>query len=427
MVEEILPEVIIKDLGHDGRGVGKLSGYTIFIPGTLPGERVRARLVKKKKRFGEALLEEVLEASPHRRKPPCPVYSECGGCQLQHMDYSFQVEFKQDRLIQALYRIGEAQKLPSPRINPAGNEWKYRNKATYHLQGNHVGFFSRQSRRVIPHEECALLPVAANRIKKSLAGLLKQKILSSGKNFTVRTSFSHQQSLLILDESIKPRVSWEKVATILRKENPELVGIYQQGKGKKPGREIWGKSRIKEKMGDYTFELGPATFFQVNSEQREVLLKRAKQIVLELGCRNIGDLYAGAGVFGINLAKYVDRVMAVEISREAVAEGKRRAQLAGLDNIEFHRGEVEKVFTKLPRELDCVLLDPPREGCHPNLWQLIEEKKVKNIVYISCNPATLARDIAELQPLGYRIETLDLVDMFPQTYHVESVALLEGK
>lgn len=424
MVEEIIPELKINDLGHDGRGVGKLNGYTVFIPGTLPGERVRARLVKKKKRFGEALLEEVLDASPHRRKPPCPVYSECGGCQLQHMDYPFQVEFKQDRLVQALYRIGEAKDFPAPRIHAAGKEWNYRNKATYHLQGSQVGFFSRQSRRVIPHEECALLPQEVNQIKKSLAELLKQKIITSGKNFTVRTSFSHQQSLLILDQSVKPGSSWEKVTTILRQENPELLGIYQQGKGKREGRGIWGKSRIKEKMGDYTFELGPATFFQVNSEQREVLLKRAKQIVLDLGCRTVGDLYAGAGVFGINLAKHVDRVLAIEISREAVAEGKRQVKHAGLENIEFHRGEVERAFAKLPRELDCVLVDPPREGCHPNLWQLIEEKKVKNIVYISCNPATLARDIAELQPLGYRIETLDLIDMFPQTYHVECLVRL---
>lgn len=424
MVEEIIPEITIKDLGHDGRGVGKLNGYTVFIAGTLPGERVRARFAKKKKKFGEAILEEVLDASPQRRIPPCPVYPACGGCQIQHMKYSFQVEFKRDRLVQAIYRIGEAEDFPQPGVYAAEKEMNYRNKATYHLQGNNAGFFSRQSRRVISHKQCALLTPQANLIKKGVEELFKGRKLRGGKNFTVRTSFSHNQSLLILDSPVEAQEGWEQIITHLNQENPELIGIFLQRKGKKPGRLIWGKSKVEEKMGGYTFQLGPETFFQVNPEQREVLLNKTREIVQRMGFKKIADLYAGAGVFGINLAEFAEKVMAVEISPEAVEEGKRVVKENGMDNIQFFQGEVEKVFAKLPRDIDCVLLDPPREGCHPHVWQIIEEKNVNNIIYISCNPATLARDIAQLQPRGYRVERMDLVDMFPQTYHVETVVLM---
>jgi len=424
MVDELLPEVRIIDLGHDGRGVGKVNGFTIFIPGVLPGEMVRARLIKKKKHFGEALPEEILDQSPHRREPPCPVYPECGGCQLQHMEYPFQVEFKKDRLNQALYRIGEVKSFPSPKVFAANKEWGYRNKATYHLQGNRVGFFGQKSRRVIPHEKCALLPTEANQIKRGIEELFQSKRFSAGKDLTVRTSFSHKQSLLILGSTIKTQGSWESIINPLKEKTPDLIGIYQQGKGKKGGHLIWGKGKVEEKMGNYTFQLGPETFFQVNPEQREVLLKKIREIVQDRGFKKIADLYSGAGAFGINLTDIVEKVMAIEISREAVEEGIRLAEEKNLENVEFHQGEVEKEFSKLPRDLDCVLLDPPREGCHPSVLQLIEEKNVKSLIYISCNPSTLARDIAVLRPNGYGVETIDLIDMFPQTYHVECLVLM---
>ncbi len=423
MSENILPRVEIQDLSHDGRGVGKVNGYTLFIPGALPGERVRARIIRRKKNYGEALIEEILDCSPHRRNAPCPVYSDCGGCQLQHLDYPFQVEFKRQRLIQALQRIAAADSIPPPGLFPAQKEWRYRNKATYHLQGNRAGFFSRESRRVVSHQDCLLLPQIVSSIKNTMAELLQKRYLEKGKNFTLRTSFSHEQQLLILDKKIKFCGDTEQVINLLREVSPGLKGIYKE-EGKKKGRVIWGSSRIQEKMGNISFSVGPETFFQINPEQREVLLQRVREIVGGLKCNSMADLYAGAGVFALDLAPALERVMAVELSPEAVADGKKQAGVLGIKNVEFFQGEVEKVFSTLPRSIDCVILDPPREGCHPQVLQLMGEKEIPHIIYISCNPATLARDIGELQLLGYGIETLDLVDMFPQTFHVEAVAVL---
>ncbi len=423
MSENILPRVEIKDMSHDGRGVGKVNGYTLFIPGALPGEWVRARMIRRKKRYGEALIEDILDCSPHRREAPCPVYPDCGGCQLQHVDYSYQVGFKRERLMQALKRIATADSIPSPGLFPAQREWRYRNKATYHLQGNRAGFFSRESRRVLPHQDCLLLPPTVGSIRNTMAELLQKRYLEAGKNFTLRISFSHEQELLILDKKIKFCSDKEQVINLLREASPGLKGIYKE-EGKKKGRVIWGSSCIQEKVGNISFSLSPGTFFQINPEQREILLQRVREIVGGLECNILADLYAGAGVFALDLAPAIERVMAVELSPEAVADGKKQAGVLGIDNVEFFQGEVEKVFSNLPRSIDCVILDPPREGCHPQVLQLMGEKEIPHIIYISCNPATLARDIGELQLLGYGIKTLDLVDMFPQTFHVESVLLM---
>ena len=424
MVEKILPEVRIEDLGHDGRGVGKVDGFTVFIPGALPGELIRARMYKKKKRYGEAILEEIIDSSPQRQDPPCPVYPECGGCQLQHMIYSYQMEFKKERVFQVLQRIGETEKIPPPGLFPSPREWKYRNKGTYHLQENRAGFYSRQSREVIGHRECLLQPDGANRLKRMVEDMWREGVLRGGKNFTIRTSFSKNSFLLLFDSRMRSQEDWRDIGEKLQKNLPGLTGIYWGDMRDRRGKTVWGRGYIQEEMGGLSYFLRPHSFFQINPEQREVLLQRAEEHLRLSGQEVVLDLYCGAGVFSLPLSAQAAEILGVELDPEAIKEGRRQAREMGKRNLRFYEGAVEDILSQLPEGLDRILLDPPREGCKPEALAAMGEKGAERIVYISCNPATLARDIKYLQPLGYRLVDVDIVDMFPQTYHIECIAVL---
>lgn len=399
----------IQDLSHDGRGIARLHGYTLFVPGALPGEEVQAVITRRKSRYGEARLLTIEKEAEERQHPPCPVFTYCGGCQLQHLAIPAQLEFKKKKLLQALERIGQISPVPPAQVH--GTEpWYYRNKGTYHChKGGKLGFFAPQSHNVIPHQECHIQRREMTRYKGELE---ERNLLDPGEGCTIRLS-STGEGMLILEKKKDPK----KLAEL------SFKGIY----GKKKGRiqHLSGEKRIQENLGSFIFQIPPTVFFQVHSTGRE-LLKERSQALLQVDKEDILlDLYCGVGALSLPYGEKVKRILGLDGDREAIQAARKTAQRWGYHHASFYHGRAEeKISLLLKAGPTRALLDPPREGCHPALLQELLVSSLQQILYISCDPATLARDLRILQE-GFHLKRVEMVDMFPQTYHLECIVVLE--
>lgn len=443
-------------IGHDGEGVGRVDGFTLFIHGALPGEKVRVKVLKVKKQYGYAKLLEILEASPDRIDAPCPIYKQCGGCQLQHMNYEAQMRWKRQLVIDNLTRIG---KLQVAGDGEAGltvhatlgmtGPWRYRNKAQVpiglgNMEGGLVGgFYAQGTHRIIDMEACLIqhenndaVVAAVKRIARQLG--IRPYDEESGKGLLrhviARYGFNTGEIMVVLVTNGRDMNRADELVGMIREEIPEVRSICQNVNTDRTNvifgdetRVLWGSDVIYDTIGDIRFAISARSFYQVNPVQTEVLYGKALEYAQLSGEEVVIDAYCGIGTISLFLAQRAGKVYGVEIVPEAIEDARRNALLNGVRNAEFAVGAAEVVIPAWKQQgvtPDVIVVDPPRKGCDAALLETIVAMRPERVVYVSCNPSTLARDLRVLEDGGYRTVEVQPVDMFPHTVHIESVCLL---
>ncbi|MBO8126907.1 MAG: 23S rRNA (uracil(1939)-C(5))-methyltransferase RlmD [Firmicutes bacterium] len=445
-------EVEITDFTHSGEGVGRVYGMALFVPGALPGDRVEAVVTQVKKNFAKGELVEVLRPSPGRVESDCLVSGECGGCQLRSFNYQFQLEWKQKQVREALRRIGgfeEVEVLPTLGMAEPNN---YRNKTQFRVgrsEGRVVfGFYQQKTNRLVPVSDqgCLLQQEPLNNVVNGVAKLVQELDVPLYdpksrrgvlKGILVKSSRLNQEAMVVIVTKTKNLPKGDQLARLINERYPEVVSIYQNTNPREHGpflgkdsQLLWGKETIIDAIGDLKFQISPHSFFQVNSEQTEVLYRKAREYAGLTGTERVFDLYCGIGTISLFLAPDCREVIGIEEVEQAVADAEANAGLNQVKNVSFRAGRVEEVLPELLQsgiKPDVVVLDPPRAGAAPEVLEAIVQTGVERVVYVSCNPATLARDLRLLAEHGYEPGEVQPVDMFPHTSHVECVVSLQKK
>ncbi len=443
-------EVNILSLGYEGEGVAKVDGFPIFIAGALKGEKVRIKIVKKNKNFAYGKLLEILEVSPERKEPTCGIYKKCGGCQLQHMSYEAQLIFKQQRVKDCLERIGKLKDVTVHNTLGMEEPYRYRNKVQLPVGGEkgnvHIGFYAQRSHDIIDMDQCfiqdeigdevvKLTKEWMNRYKiepydeKGNKGIVRHVMVRKGFKtgevmvIIVTTSEELPNKLEFID-SIKNGV--KGIRSIVQNINPQKTNVILGEKN----IVLWGQDHISDYIDAFKFNISPLSFFQVNPIQTEVLYNKALEYADLKGDEVVFDAYCGTGTISLFLSQKAKKVYGVEIVPEAIENAKANAKENNITNAEFIVGESEKVIPELIEKgikADVVVVDPPRKGCAKELLEAIANMQPQKIVYVSCDPGTLARDLNILNQLGYATLKVQPVDMFPQTGHVECVVGIRRK
>ena len=441
-----LVEVRITDLNDTGEGVGRLGGRVVFVPDTVTGDRILVRLVHVKANYANGKLHKILEPSPHRIRPNCIVADKCGGCQWQHIDYEYQQSAKHNLVVQALERIGGFTRPPVAPILTSDSFLAYRNKVTYPLKRSatgqvQAGYYQKGSHQLINLNQC---PVQDSRLNPLLAEV-KQDIERMG--WSVYDERRHQGRIRHLSLRIGRRTG-EMLLTLIATDwklgdidvqaqqwltrYPKLVGIAVNRNPNRTNaifgeetRCIAGQPYLKEEFAGLEFQLSPETFFQVNTETAEALLNAIAQQLALKGDEVLVDAYCGIGTFTLPLAQRVRQAIGLEVQPASVEQAQSNAQLNGISNVTFKTGAVETLLPQLGITPDIVLLDPPRKGCDRQVIETLLQILPRRIVYISCKPATLARDLKLMSQTGsYQLDYIQPADFFPQTPHVECAAFL---
>ncbi len=440
----------ISDLAYGGDGVGKSSdGRAIFIPLTAPGDLVKAKITKIKKSYAFGELIEILKKGEARIDAPCPVYYDCGGCQLQHISYSKELELKKENIEELISRIGEIKDFKVNEAIFGVDDFRYRNKAQFPLEVDKenkitAGFYKRGSHEVVPYHDCLIQHPLINRIlKTTLKELNKFKISvydeksHSGllRHLVIRVGVCTNQALLVFVTNGSYFAEKEIIAENLLKKIPELKGVVQNINQKRTnvifGEEnkvIRGRSYIREYINKIAYNISVRSFFQVNTLVAGKLYEQIKTYLGQSGKDTIIDAFSGTGSIALYLADKAKKIYAVESLSSAVKDGRENAVLNGIKNIEFIEGLVEEELDSIVKKdiIDTIIFDPPRKGLDKKTIKLLKKVKIKKIIYISCNPATQARDLKSLKS-HYNLIEVQPVDLFPQTYHIESAALLKLK
>ncbi|WP_107668822.1 23S rRNA (uracil(1939)-C(5))-methyltransferase RlmD [Cyanothece sp. BG0011] len=441
-----LVELEIIDLSHTGDGVGKLDGKAVFVSDTVTGDRILARLTHVKKQYAYGKLQEIISPSPHRIRPSCIVADKCGGCQWQHISPEYQLKAKENQVIQALKRIGGFETLPILPILSSPEILGYRNKATYPLKRSttgtvQAGYYQRHSHQIINLNQC---PIQDPRLNRILAEV-KQDIQAQGwsiynettgtgklRHLGLRIGKKTGEILLTLVSTSKNLTNFQQQAKTWMQRYSQLVGVsinYNPHRGNKIlGEETFnyvGRPYLIETFDNLQFQLSADTFFQVNTEAAEILLKVLLENFSFTGEETLIDAYCGVGTFTLPLAQKVAQVIGIESHKNAIEQAQNNAQINGINNAKFHQGTVEEILPSLNISPDIVVLDPPRKGCDRQVIDTLKEIGSSVIIYISCQPSTLARDLEKLCQQGpYTLQWIQPVDFFPQTPHVETITLI---
>ncbi|WP_312642613.1 23S rRNA (uracil(1939)-C(5))-methyltransferase RlmD [Hydrogenoanaerobacterium sp.] len=449
LLKNEIVNIEITDITDEGNGVGKVDGFTVFVPGTAVGDKLRARLVKLQKNFGYGIVEELLSPSPDRIDPDCSVYRQCGGCSLRHISYEAELAIKENWVVQHLRRIGgiTAPVLPiigSPRQNG------YRNKTQCPIrddgQGVRLGMFGKRSHRVIQCTDCKLQPAHFEQILQTVQDFCKEQHISiyNEQNHTgllrhvyIREAQATGETMVCLvvngnelphsDILIKRLTACcPSVKSIVLNSNTAKTNIILG----KTCKTLWGKDHITDILCGVKIDISPLSFYQVNREGAEQLYSIAAEFAGLTGNELLLDLYCGAGTIGLSMAHKVRELIGVEIIPAAIENAKQNAKNNGITNAHFICDDAKGAAAMLKQQgltPDVIVLDPPRKGCEPEVLQLVADMCPQRIVMVSCNSATLARDLAVLQTLGYQTVNAQPVDMFPRTSHVETCVLLSHK
>ena len=455
--EETVIDII--GMNHDGEGVGRANGYTLFVQGALPGETVRVRVMKTKKQYGYAKLLEIVKASPDRVSAPCPIYDQCGGCQIQHMSYAGQLAWKRQLVVDNLQRIGKLNVLVEDaegaeqqgiRVLPTmgmDEPWRYRNKAQVPIgvtEGGLVGgFYAKGSHRIIDMESCLIQHEHNDEVVAKVKEIGSHFGISAYNEETgrgllrhvvVKKAFRTGEMMLVLITNGRDIPYKDEWIGSIREAIPHVASICQNVNKKQTNvifgdetRVLWGRDVIYDYIGDVQFAISARSFYQVNPVQTEVLYGKTVEYAGLSGKETVIDAYCGIGTISLFLAQHADQVYGVEIVPEAIEDARSNAMLNEMKNVKFEVGASEDVIPRWKEqgiEADVIVVDPPRKGCDPRLLDTILEMKPERVVYVSCNPSTLARDLRVLEDGGYRTVEVTPVDMFPHTVHVESVAML---
>ena len=441
--DELIVDII--DYGANGEGIAKINGYTIFVLGALKGEKCKIHILKVLKTHAFAKVIQIIEKSSKRVEPDCSTFNKCGGCDLRHIAYSETLKIKQEKvqnivnkMLKNKVKVNETVGMENPTF--------YRNKAIYPVtQDKKVGIFAKRSHNIIPINECKIQTKISQEISKYILDNWKDSIYDeeTGKgllrNIMVREGFKTDEIMLVLVQNGEKNVfetnsklkienvikEFPKIKTIVINVNTEKTNVVLSRKN----IIIYGDGTITDRLGDYEFKISPNSFYQVNPVQTEKLynlaIEGAKLKKDDILC----DLYCGIGTIGIFASKYVKKVYGVEIVEEAIKDAKQNGEINNVDNIEFIQGDVEVAFNKM---LDngvkpsVVIVDPPRKGLDSKTVQNLCNLKLDRLVYVSCNPATLMRDLQVLEDV-YKIDSITPVDNFCYSSHIECVAVLEIK
>ncbi|AEY67738.1 23S rRNA (uracil(1939)-C(5))-methyltransferase RlmD [Clostridium sp. BNL1100] len=440
-------KIDITGLTHEGQGVGKIEGFVVFVDGVLPGENVDVKIVKQTKSYAVGRLVKINNSSEDRVKPFCPVYDKCGGCAVQHMSYQAQLDFKKDTVLQNIRRIGGLQDVTVNNTIGMENPYKYRNKVQYPVGSNNgeirIGFYETRSHNIIDGNLCDIQPDESNEIRDVVRNFCKDAGIAiydekTGKGLLrhvmVRKGFKTGEIMVVLVVNGDILVKSDELVKKLLKGFPDIKSIILNVNTRNTniilGDKnicIYGQKYITDFIGSFRFEISPLSFFQVNPIQTEVLYEKALEYAGLSGNETVFDLYCGIGTISLFLSQKAKRVVGVEVVADAISDAKRNAEINDVSNVEFLVGEAEKVIPELYAQgvkADVVVVDPPRKGCDEVLLNTLVEMQPQRIVYVSCNPSTLARDLKYLTEHGFEVKEVQPVDMFPWTGHVETVVLM---
>lgn len=440
---DVLPEGI----GEHGEGVARYRGFTVFVDGAIPGDEVLAQIVQVKQNYARARMLEIIRPAPHRVPPRCPVFGRCGGCQLQHMAYAEQLQWKSRLVRDALARIGHLSDVVVRDTLEAAQPWHYRTKALFPVgrtpagDGVIVGLYARGTHRIVEVADCPVQHPVNNEILAAARELIVRygyapydEITGTGlvRHLLARTGAATGQAMagVIVNGRTLPR--GREFARDLMRRVPALRSVVLNINTRRTNvilgeetRVLGGQATIEDRVGDFVFRVSARSFFQVNPAQALVLYRQAVAYAALTGEEVVLDAYSGTGTIALFMAGRAAKVTGIEEVPEAVADARQNAARNGVANVEFLPGRVEELFNG-PRarslRADVVVLDPPRAGVPAATLEAIARLGPRRVVYVSCNPATLARDLAILHEHGYRTLQVQPVDMFPHTTHVEAVA-----
>ncbi len=441
-------ELTIDGMAVGGFGVGRAGGRAVFVPRSIPGERLRVQLVHLGSRKHVAEPLEVLQASPDRIEPPCPVYDQCGGCQLMHLNASAQLGWKHDVLVDTFRSIaGLTADIGSVSASPLNQG--YRNRGQYPVafqQGRVVtGFFAARSHQVVPVEQCLLHDPRVDRmvaVVRAWAGRKRVSIYNEKRHrgwlrhVVVRVAGTSGQLLVALVGRDERGGKLPDLLRRLRRAEPGVAGLVLNVNRDRTNvimgpeeRLLWGRAQIEEELLGLRFRLSAGSFFQINPQVAEQLFSRVLAFLAPVD-GTVLDAYCGVGVLALALARQGREAIGIEVAAGTVADARRAAKNNHIDGAIFHQGRVEQVLPRLVTDglrPAAVILDPPRKGCAPEVLTAVAESQAARIAYVSCHPGTLARDLARLFELGYELEELAAFDMFPHTAHLEVFAGLKRR
>ena len=447
--------VKIEDMGHDGEGIGKCEGYTLFVKDTVIGDLAEVKVIKAKKNYGYARLMHLIEPSAHRVESVCPVARPCGGCQLQMLDYAEQLRFKEKKIAGNLQRIGGMTEIPMEPIVGMENPFRYRNKAQFPIGQDRngkliTGFYAGRTHQIMENRNCYLGVEQNEEILNRILAWMEENGVpayneETGKGLVrhvlIRFGFMTKEIMVCLvvngkklpaeEKLIKSLTELEGMTSITLSANRERTNVIM-------GKEIrclWGQGYITDYIGTVKYRISPLSFYQVNPAQTEKLYGLALEYAGLTGNETVWDLYCGIGTISLFLAQKAKKVYGVEIVPEAIADAKNNAKINEIENAEFFVGKSEEILPAYYEQYakdhpgehahaDVIVVDPPRKGCEENLLHTMASMQPDRIVYVSCDSATLARDVKVLGELGYEVKKVRGVDQFPMTCHVETVVLL---
>lgn len=441
-------ELDITAIGAEGEGIGRINGYTLFVDGAIPGDVVEIKIIKVKKNYGVGRLMTIRKASKDRVEPICPIAKQCGGCSLQHMSYEAQLRYKSNHIKDALVRLGgfsEAEILQKMEpILGQDEPYYYRNKVQYPVRqsvaGIQIGFYAKHSHRIIETDRCYIQDVYNEKIidvvrqwmiDKRISGYNEEKHKGMIRHIMIRKSYVENKFYLVLvtmkkevpdlDKLVERLQQLERVVSLSLNINRQKTNVIM-------GNEIisvFGPSYMEDNIGAIKYQISPLSFYQVNPEQTEKLYNKALEYADLTGNETVYDLYCGIGSISLFLAQKAKVVYGVEIIEAAILDARENAVLNDIKNAHFYVGKAEEVMPKLYKEenivADVVVVDPPRKGCEESLLKAIIEMSPQKVVYVSCDPGTLSRDLKYLRENNYEVDKICGCDMFGQSTHVETV------
>lgn len=440
--------VEIVDIGQGGVGIGKFEGFTVFVDGGLVKDKIKVKITKSKKNYAVGEIVEILEPSPYRVERKCnKELKECGGCQIQELDYKEQLNLKTNEVKQVISRIGKLDDVVIHNALGMEEPFRYRNKAQFPIQKVDgvpvIGFYKKKSHDIIPTNQCIIQHDVNDKIIKIIKTYIRAYKVSiydekthTGvlRHLVTKVGFTTKEVMVVLVANGRKLPYLNELASVLKENIPGfktlVVNVNREKTNVILGNEnrvIYGDGKINDNIGDLVFEISPLSFFQVNPVQTEVLYNKALEYA-NLGENDtVFDIYCGIGTISLFLAQKAKKVYGIEIVEEAIKDAKINANINNLDNVEFYVGKAEEVVPKMYKQgkrANVVVVDPPRKGCDEKVLDTIISMQPDRVVYVSCNPSTLARDLNYLDERGYKCLEVQPVDMFPHSVHVECVVLM---
>lgn len=443
-------EITIDAVGSNGEGIGRIEGFLVFVKGGAVKDRLRIKIVKVNKSYAYGKIEQILSASPDRCQAACPAYARCGGCNLMHISYPRQLEIKRQLVSDALIRIGGLDCVQVEPVIGLENPFHFRNKSQFPVSENRenqpvTGFYYPRSHNLIAVDSCLVASESCKAVTDTVKAYMRR--------FAVRAYDETQRSGLIRHVFVRTATTGSVMAVIVTNGDAlphadELVAMLRASVVQLSSvilncnREdtnlilgsrnvtLWGEDKLCDVLGKYRFYISPHSFYQVNPQQTLKLYQTAVALAGLTGRQTVFDLYCGIGTISIFLAENAKKVIGVELIEQAIEDAKTNAAVNGIDNVHFYAGDVGKVISRLyarGERADVVVVDPPRKGLDSKAIEMILQMQPMRIVYVSCNPATLARDLQKLVSGGYLLRTVQPVDMFCHTTHVETIVMLQRR